>query len=184
MILSGCGVAPWEGEAGGEPAATRTAAPQPVPNDLSSGATERDLQAGPVAANVKYWSNLQMADWAPESLKPLSLSLETTVTPDDGQKVYLQRATMVATPVGAGEEFPSLEPQVDSSTLNPGYLVLSPYTYSQTFNVGSVPPEATHVTLQFTFELLVQTTPTSTEYAKQTATDTLTVAIAPSPDAP
>jgi hypothetical protein len=48
----------------------------------------------------------------------------------------------------------------------------------QTFNVGEVPAEATSVTLQFTYEYLVQTTPTSNEYAKQTATDTLTVAIA------
>ncbi|MFX5602990.1 hypothetical protein ABTD90_20800, partial [Acinetobacter baumannii] len=60
-------------------------------------------------------------------------------------------------------------------------LVLSPYSYSQTFNVGEVPAEATFVTLQFTYEFLLQTTPTSSEFAKQTASDTLTVAIAPSP---
>ncbi|MDF2492983.1 MAG: hypothetical protein K0Q58_1561, partial [Microbacterium sp.] len=53
----------------------------------------------------------------------------------------------------------------------------SPYSYSQTFNVGEVPAEATFVTVQFTYDYLVQTTPTSSEYAKQTASDTLTVAI-------
>ena len=56
--------------------------------------------------------------------------------------------------------------------------MLAPYSYSQTFNVGEVPADATFVTLQFTFEFLVQTTPTSNEFAKQTASDTLTVAIA------
>lgn len=61
--------------------------------------------------------------------------------------------------------------------MSPGYLVLDPYSYSQTFNVGPVPPEATFVTLQFSYDFLVQTTPTSSEYAKQTATDTITVAL-------
>ncbi len=41
-----------------------------------------------------------------------------------------------------------------------------------------VPVEATYVTIQFDYDFLVQTTPTSTEFAKQTASDTLTIAIA------
>jgi hypothetical protein len=41
-----------------------------------------------------------------------------------------------------------------------------------------VPSNAISVTVQFTYDFLVQTTPTSNEYAKQTASDTLTIAIA------
>ncbi|TQK18495.1 hypothetical protein FBY40_0982 [Microbacterium sp. SLBN-154] len=185
LALTGCGPAPWD--FGAEPtpstttSSTPSAAPTPVPNDLSSGSTERELVAGAVAASVDYWSNLSMDRWTAEALKPVSLSMTTTVTPDDGQKVYLQRAVMVAVPQGPDGAMAPLEAQVDQSSVAPGYLVLAPYSYSQTFNVGSVPTDATHVQLQFSYDFLVQTTPTSNEFAKQTASDTVTVAIAAAP---
>ncbi|KJL40800.1 hypothetical protein [Microbacterium trichothecenolyticum] len=176
--LAGCGPAPWEEGAGGStPTPTSTTVPTPVPNDLSGGATQRQLAAGAVTATIDYWSTLSMDEWTAEAIKPVSISLITTVTPDDGQKVYLQRATMTAVPSSPTGALDALAPQVDSSTVSPGYLVLDPYSYSQTFNVGPVPAEATYVTLQFSYDFLVQTTPTSSEYAKQTATDTLTVAL-------
>lgn len=174
----GCGPAPWtEGQGEATPTPTASIAP-PVPNDLSSGSTERELTAGAVVAQVDYWSTLSMDRWTADAVKPISISLITTVTPDDGQKVYLQRASMIAIPANADKTFGPLEAQVDAATVSPGYLVLSPYSYSQTFNIGPVDPEATHVTVQFTYDFLVQTTPKSSEFAKQTATDTVTVAIA------
>jgi hypothetical protein len=187
LALTGCGPAPWSVDNGGDTpqpsrSASSTPAPQPIPNDLSSGSTERTIQAGSVAASVNYWSTLNMDQWTAAALKPVSLSMETTVTPNDGQQVYLQRASMIAVPANGSETFAPLQAQVDQATVNPGYPVLSPYSYSQTFNVGEVPSDATYVTLQFTYEYLVQTTPTSSEYAKQTGTDTLTVAIASSGD--
>lgn len=184
LMLSACGPAPWDvaGGGGGTPVPARTGsatpAPQPVPNDLSSGSTKRSVSAGSVAATIDYWSTLNMDQWTPTALKPVSLSMATTVTPNDGQQVYLQRATMIAVPASEDETFAPLTSQVDQANVTPGYPVLSPYSYSQTFNVGEVPEGATFVTLQFSYEFLVQTTPTSSEYAKQTGTDTLTVAIA------
>ncbi|MGX5772093.1 hypothetical protein ACWKWN_15180 [Microbacterium trichothecenolyticum] len=176
--LAGCGPAPWEDAAGGStPTPTSTTIPTPVPNDLSGGATERELSAGAVTATIDYWSTLSMDQWTAEAIKPVSISLVTSVTPDDGQKVYLQRATMTAVPATPTGALDALAPQLDAATVSPGYLVLDPYSYSQTFNVGPVPAEATYVTLQFSYDFLVQTTPSSSEYAKQTATDTLTVAL-------
>jgi len=119
-----------------------------------------------------------MDKWTADALKPISLSLITTIEPNDGQKVYLQRATMVAVPQSDTGDLAPLDPQVDAASVNPGYLVLSPYSYSQNFTVGPVPSNAISVTVQFTYDFLVQTTPTSNEYAKQTASDTLTIAIA------
>jgi hypothetical protein len=178
VLLSACGPAPWNLNPSPDTTVTaQTSVPPPVPNDLSSGSTQRSVQAGPVAATINYWSTLNMNQWTPTALKPISLSLITTVTPNDGQKVYLQRATMVAVPANATTTFAPLDPQIDQSSVNPGYLVLSPYSYSQTFNVGEVPAEATFVTVRFTYDFLVQTTPTSSEFAKQTASDTITVAI-------
>ncbi|MEH3088381.1 MAG: hypothetical protein PGN24_01890 [Microbacterium arborescens] len=188
--LVGCGPAPWnlpsDDGAGGStgpgptPSSTPTAVPPPVPNDLSSGSTERQLTAGAVAASLNYWSDLSMDRWTATALKPVSLSLVTTVTPDDGQKVFLQKASMIAVPGNAQGDLSPLPATADQSATNPGYLVLSPYSYSQTFYVGEVPPEATFVTLRFSYDFLVQTTPTSDEFAKQTASDSLTVAIATS----
>lgn len=180
VSLAGCGPAPWDAETSDPKDTDVTVVKPPVPNDLSSGSTQRELQAGAVAAEVEYWSTLSMDRWDAAAVKPVSISMVTTVVPDDGQKVYLQRATMLAIPGNDTETFAPLDPQVDASAVTPGYLVLSPYSYSQTFNVGPVPEKATFVTLQFTYDFLVQTTPTSSEYAKQTATDTLIVAIHPS----
>lgn len=184
-VMAGCGPAPWtldDPETPAESTPPVVVAP-PVPNDLSSGSTERELQAGPASAAINYWSSLSMDRWFPAAVKPVSLSLVTEVVPDNGQKVYLQKASMLAVPANDTTTFPPLEEQLDAAAVTPGYLVLSPYSYSQTFNVGPVPAEATYVTLHFTYDFLVQTTPTSKEYAKQTATDTLTVAIAPQPAA-
>ena len=181
LALTGCsGVLPWD-QPSASASPTSTKVPAPVPNDLSSGSTARTLTAGAVGVSINYWSTLNMADWTSGALKPVSISLITSVTPNDGQKVYLQRASMVAVPGTLDTTFDPLSPQSDQSTVAPGYLVLDPYSYSQTFNVGPVPAEATLVTLQFTYDFLVQTTPTSTEYAKQSASDTLTVAITPQP---
>ncbi|GAA0491542.1 hypothetical protein [Microbacterium aurantiacum] len=183
-VLTGCGTPPWEGGGGSasDPTATPTAtAPAPVPNDLSSGSTQRELQAGAVAATIDYWSTLSMDQWTPGALKPLNLSLSTTVTPDDGKKVYLQQASVVAIPATASGQLAPLAAQTDTATVNPGYLVLSPQSYSQTFLVGEMPAEADRVILQITYDFLMQTAPDSADYAKQTATDVLTVALTAPP---
>jgi hypothetical protein len=181
LALTGCGAAPWAQAETAQPSASSTISevPQPVPNDLSSGSTQRSLTAGPLTVSIDYWSTLSMEKWTTGVLKPVSLSLVSSIVPNDGQKVYLQRATMRATPASATETFAPLEAQIDSATTSPGYLVLDPYSYSQTFTVGPTPEGTTHVTIEFTYEFLVQSTPTSSDYAKQTAADSLTVAIAP-----
>ena len=177
VALVGCGPAPWDAAGGATPSPTSSSVPTPIPNDLSSGSTQRTVTAGAVTATIDYWSTMSMDQWTAEAIKPVSISLITAVEPADGQKVFLQRASMTAVPSSATDVLDALQPQVDASTVSPGYLVLDPYSYSQTFNVGPVPAEAASVTLQFSYDFLVQSTPTSSEYAKQTATDTLTIAL-------
>ena len=178
FALTGCGPAPWEDPAD-TPAPTVTTPPPPVPNDLSGGATQRDLTAGAVSMAVDYWSTLAMELWTASALKPLSVSMTATVEPADGQKVYVQRASMIAVPATASGDLAPLPAQEDAARVSPGYLMLSPYSYSQTFQVGAVPEEATHLTLLLSYDILVQSTPTSDEYAKHTVTDTVTVALSP-----
>ena len=180
LLAAGCGTPPWEEDAAAPtPASSRSAvAPTPVPNDLSGGSTQRELEAGAVVATVDYWSSLDMGEWTADALKPLEISMTTTITPADGQKVFLQRARMVAVPGTPAGDLAPLDAQTDAATVSPGYLVLSPYSYSQTFTVGALPEEATFVTLRLENDFLVQATPTSSDYAKQTVTDVLTVALA------
>ncbi|GGH39803.1 hypothetical protein [Microbacterium album] len=186
LVTSACGPAPWtwDGQPPQDtptPTTTPVVVPRPVPNDLSGGSTQREVQAGAVTVTVDYWSTLSMDQWTATALKPVSLSLTATVTPDDGQRVYLQSAAMIAAPGAEDGGLAPLAEQRDQARVQPGYLVLDPYSYSNTFNIGEVPAEATFVTAQFTFDFLVQTTPTSEEFAKQSATDTLTIAITQPP---
>lgn len=170
VALAGCDAAPWAQQ----PATpTPTATSEPVVNDLEAGSVEREVHAGAVTAEVTYWSELPMEQWTAGASKPLSLSLSATVSPDDGQQVYLQRVSMTVTP-DAGE---SPDEQQDTASEQPGYLVADPYSYSQAFMIGALPEDATSVEVRLRYEFLVQTTPTSDDYAKQTATDAMTIAI-------
>ncbi|MFF2371060.1 hypothetical protein [Agromyces sp. NPDC058110] len=182
--LAGCSAPPWltGGTASPSPSptpsATSTAAP--VQNDLAAGALTRTIEVGAITLTIDYWSTLSMDLWTAAANKPLSFSVHGTVTPADGQKIYLAKVT--ATPVvggGDGEALPAPDPIVDQASVAPGYLVLDPYSYSQTFIVPPVDGAATSLELTMKFELLLQSTPTSTDYAKQTAVDTLSIAIAP-----
>ena len=92
--------------------------------------------------------------------------------------VALLEAAAVAGPAGALAAPAAL---VDTSTVSPGYYVKSPYSYSQTFVIPAVDPAATSVTLSINYEMLLQTSKNSKSYSKQTASDTLTVAIAQPP---
>ena len=54
-------------------------------------------------------------------------------------------------------------------------MIRSPYSYSQVFQLPAVATDATSVTISLTYDVLVQTAPKSSDYARQTATDQLTV---------
>lgn len=181
LALSACGTPPWE-EPGASTGGTPTPKPsqiQTVVNELANGSTQHELQAGDIRLTVDYYSTLNMGDWKAEANKPLSISMSAQLGTDQGQKVYLSKMNVVVAAYAAdGSALPSPDPLEDRTTVNPGYLVKAPYSYSQTFVLPALDPEAAYVTVSLTYELLLQTTPTSVEYAKQTASDSLTIAIA------
>lgn len=194
--LAGCGTAPWDATddastASASPTATTTssATPEPAPtetitviqNDLASGNAKRTLTAGAATLEATYWSTLSMDKWLAGSSKPLSVALTGSLVPDDGQGLYLSRVSVAIDVIGPDGALEGPPPAVDETTVEPGYTINAPYTYNQTFVVPAIDPAAVSVTFTITYELLIQTTPKSTEYAKQTAVDTLTVAIAAPP---
>lgn len=180
VTLAGCGQAPW---LAGSITPTPTAAAKKTPiesvvNELAAGATERSLIAGDVTLTAKYWSTLMMDKWTADANKPLTFSISGTLGTDDGQEVVLSRVTVYPSVSGPDGVLPAPDSFSDTASVSPGYTVKAPYEYSQTFVLPAVDPAATSITLSFTYEILVQATPTSTTFAKQTATDQLTIAIA------
>ncbi|TIH29653.1 hypothetical protein [Subtercola vilae] len=188
--LSACGVAPWQVSASGVPSASdasaapsATPAPQatitPIVNDLATGTAQHLLQAGDIALTVNYFSTLSMDKWQASANKPVSFNMIGVLGSDQGQRIYLSRVSLSpAVTDRDGKALAAPATLSDQATVAPGYFIKSPYSYSETFVLPPVDPAATEITLQFTFELLLQTTPTSSDYSKQTATDTITVAIA------
>lgn len=183
LSLTACGTPPWEAEATRTPTPVATT-PAPVEtvatvvNELASGSAERQLTAGNIKLTVNYWSTLSMDQWTADANKPLSFSAVAAL--EGGKnRIYLSKVSVVTAVRGDGAPLPAPEPLADNANVAPGYFISSPYSYSQSFVLPAVDRTATSVQLTITYELLLQTTPTSTEYAKQTATDTLTIAIAP-----
>lgn len=181
--LSACGTPPWEEPGAGSSSSPKTSkTPKPtvsaITNELASGSAQHSLTAGSATLTVDYWSTLSMDAWTAQVNKPVSFSLSGVLNPDDLQALYLSRVTLTTTVHGPDGQLDSPAPFTDQSTVTPGYLIKAPYSYSQTFVLPEVDSSATGVTLTITYELLVQATPTSAEYAKQTAVDTLTIAIA------
>lgn len=184
--VTACGPPPWEVEASTRPTstATRTAPPTitPVQNDLATGSTKRTMQAGAVVVEAIYdLPSLPMDKWTPGANKPIRLNVTSTVANDEGQAVYLSRLVVTTGVNGPDGPLPAPAPSVDQATVSPGYAMKAPYSYSQTYIIGAVDPAATSITLNFSYELLLQTTPTSNEYAKATASDILTIALVPEP---
>jgi hypothetical protein len=184
--LVGCSSAPpWlDGEtaAPATSAPATTLAPVPIQNDLAAGSMTRTVPVGAATLTIDYWSTLTMDKWTANATKPLSFSIKGTVTPNDGQKLYLSRVTLEAVVRDAqGDPLPGFASISDQGTVAPGYLILDPYSYSQTFTLPPLDERAAALEITMRYELLQQATPTSGDYSKQTANDLITIAIAQDP---
>ena len=185
VSLGACSALPWTSSS--EPLSTTSASPTPVKtpgkvativNELAGGTTIHEVTAGNIGLKVNYYSQLNMNQWTYSANKPVSLSMSASAPVPKKQKIYLASLTMDTTVTGPKGSLTAPAQVSDQATVSPGYLIKSPYTYSQTFILPAVDKDATSVTLTFTYELLLQSTPQSHTYAKQTAVDTLTIAIA------
>lgn len=177
--LAACGTPPWEqpGAAGGTTPTPTPSRIVPVHNDLQTGSTKRSLKAGDITLDVDYYSTLDIGQWYSDADKPLSFSATASLGSDQGQSVYLSRVT-ISTTVQGPKGALAAPPQIsDQASVSPGYFVKAPYSYGETFVIPPVDKSATSVTFSIVYELLLQTTPTSDTYSKQTASDTLTVAL-------
>ena len=97
------------------------------------------------------------------------------VAPAD-RKTYLSKVTADLDVSDSTGHLDSPKPLVDKADITPGFLVTSPSSYSQVFVLPSLPDEATKLTIEFRYEMLVlQSNSTPRDYSKRTATDTLVI---------
>jgi hypothetical protein len=179
--LAACGTPPWEqagsGDGGKTPSPTQSRIVV-IHNDLATGSVKRTLQAGDIKLDINYYSSLDIGKWYATADKPLSLSASASLGSDQGQAVYLSKVTVSTTVQGPKGALPSPAAQTDAASVQPGYFVKAPYAYGPTFIIPPVDKSATSITISIVYELLLQTTPTSSSYAKESASDTLTIALA------
>ena len=176
LTLAGCGAAPWvrAGSASPTPTATKTAQPE-VHSDLAKGSLKRQLTAGGATLDVTYWSTLKPTQWTAAVDKPLFVSFVATA----GSTVYASNVVMTANAYRGSKQVSTKPISItDNATVQPGYTVSSPYSYTGLFTLPAVPSTATSVRVSFTYVLLQAVEPNG-GLAKSTTADTLTIAIAP-----
>ncbi len=191
--LAACGTPPWDtGSTDTAPAAsvtpapsvtptpTPTAAPTPtVANDLRRGSVKRTLTAGGLEVAVTYYSDLPMDEWTPQATKPLHVVLGAKFVDGSTQDIFLRRVQAQVEVTGPDGPLEAVEPLNDKAGVSPGYLVTDPSTYDQVFTLPAVESTADVLTLSLTYELLAQSAPTSKNYLKQTASDTVRITLTP-----
>jgi len=187
LALSACGTPPWEvaasasssPRAGGTTAGTPRPTPSPsagaVGGDLASGAASRTLRAGDLTVDVRYWSTLPMDDWTPGADKPLSMSVTTRSSGGIGEVRLVRAAVDVSYRSRSGADVAEVPPPAAQGN-GQGYAVAAPQSWSGTFVLGAAPAGAARLRAIVTLVFAETSTgPT----AQQTATDTLSIDLAP-----
>jgi hypothetical protein len=153
---------------------------------LEKGRVTRTLKAGAVRVKVKYSVQNRVQRWAPGVAQPLKLSFTalqkqsaTQYAAPTDRKIYLSRVTASLDVSDARGHLDSPDPLVDKADINPGFLVTTPSSYTQVFVLPSLPDEATKLTIDFRYEMLVlQPKSTPRDYSKRTATDSVVISMA------
>ncbi|WP_144802711.1 hypothetical protein [Curtobacterium sp. BH-2-1-1] len=191
LVLAGCGTPPWEvaasasASASGAPSASGSGAPSRAPSatpsavggDLASGAASRTLQAGDLTVDVRYWSTLPMDEWTPGADKPLSMSV-TTRSGGDAEVRLVRAAVAVSYRTASGADVASDGSPAEQAD-GQGYAVAAPQSWSGTFVLGAAPAEAARLRAIVTLVFTETTAGSGGATAQQTATDTLSIDLAP-----
>jgi hypothetical protein len=148
---------------------------KPPRNDLQRERLTRSLMAGDVGVTVKYSLRSPVQRWSRGVSQPLTVSLNTASQSGD-QKVYLSRVTVYFEVSDAIGHLDSPDRLVDRADISPGFLVTRPSSYTQVFVLPPLPDEATKLTIDFSYELLVlQPRSSPRDFSQEVATDTIVI---------
>ena len=134
-----------------------------------------------MTVDVTYRTNLPLNEWLAGTTKPLFASLTASNRNKRNQKIYLTRVTMNVTAYDESGQLDVPQTIVDSANLQPGFIVTSPNTYNQNFDIPAVDRAAVRIRVDLTYELLLEVSRDDDgvrDLAKQVATDSLSVPIA------
>ena len=138
------------------------------------------MNAGSLTVTVEYNSQFTADKWRADATKPLHISLTAVNRRKQGQKIYLSKATATLTAYDDRGQVDSRAVN-DTANISPGYIVTFPNTYNQNLQLPAVDSTTTWISIDLTYELVLEVDKTkqgSRDFAKQVASDTITVPLA------
>ncbi|SEQ13054.1 hypothetical protein [Microlunatus flavus] len=146
-----------------------TAAPV---DELAKGSVRHTVRSGGLTLVIDY-STPPPPRWASDSGTPLQVSVQVSKDRSAKQKIYLTRAS-VRSVIDDGNTFlPGPDPIVDTTNINPGYLVSQSYAYIQVFSIPAVDRGAQTLRVDLKVELVAQVNGKAKDYVKQSVTDSV-----------
>lgn len=151
-----------------EAAATVTPAPttpQRPAGELDAGSVTHVLAAGNLQLVVDWWTTEQAATWTAADEKTIQLSAHLEGGDTDGDVEVL--VTRFSAVLDDGTTRTSITDDSGEFAIQP------PFTYGTALSLPATPADATSVTVDVQFDLLVETEPDSQRYFRQTVLDSL-----------
>lgn len=155
--------------------------PADVKNDLARVPLVRTVDTGSLTVRVEYDSRLPLKKWRPEATKPLHISLKALNPHKRSQKIYLSKVTATVAAYDDRGQVGDSRSVTDAANISPGFIVTAPNTYNQNLMLPAVDTSSMWMTIDITYEFVLEVDKTkqgNRDFAKQVATDTITVPLA------
>jgi hypothetical protein len=150
--------------AGSSAAARKTATGHVVGGGLANGSATHRLPMGARSMVITYWTTRNVATWTSADAVPVQIS--ASVDGSTREHVYVTSFGATFAPAGAGA---ATTLRSDSGR----FAISSTYPYGTAVVVPAVSAQTRSAQLQVQLELLVETTPGSGDYFRQTVLDTV-----------
>jgi hypothetical protein len=152
--------------AGSKPTTTPTTASTTVRHvggGLSGGSTVHRVAVGSRSLVITYWTTRNVSTWTSSQTAPVQISAR--INGSDRERVYVTGFRATFAPAGGAAR------TLDTDT---GRFVISArYSYAGAVVVPAMSSHTSSAQLQVQFDLLVETTPGSGQYYRQTAIDSV-----------
>lgn len=159
------------------PSSAQSGTPKPIVNDLAKLPLKRTVNAGPLTVSIEYNTTLPLDAWTPSVSKPIELSLTAMSKRQADQKIYLTKVSADITAYDASGPVDDSRTLTDEANINPGFIVTFPNTYNQRFLIPGSSEVADRLSIDFTYEFVLQVNKDKDgrNFSKQVATDTVSV---------
>lgn len=155
------------------PAEASPSDPAQAPVDeLAKGSVRHTVRSGGLTLDIDY-ATPAPPRWTVDSGAPLQVTVQVRKDRSPQQKIYLTRASVRSVVDDGNSSLPGSDPVVDTTNINPGYLVSQSYAYVQSFSVPPVDRGAQTVRIDVKVELVALVNGKAKDYTKQSVTDSV-----------